>query len=196
MVNSIPPETRYYGEPIQFDEFPAKGNKTIYGELEGYYITPLDGKTFFYSTNKSSLELNDDLIKRIDENTTKLQKGAKLSSGDYLAYTTIVIKPKYKYKNVSVNLLTPRGLPDGTKYSYLDKDLENMNKNGIITNTNTFHIGDTMNLEMQAIGVSESFVGYNQYQYRNPLMTRMSPTPTTMLREQFPVGCLNVQSVK
>ena len=25
-----------------------------------------------------------------------------------------------------------------------------------------------MNLEMQAIGVSESFVGYNQYQYRNP----------------------------
>ena len=167
-VSAVTPETRYYGEPIQFDEFPAKGNKTIYGELEGYYITPLDGKTFFYSTNKSSLELNDDLIKRIDENTTKLQKGAKLSSGDYLAYTTIVIKPKYKYKNVSVNLLTPRGLPDGTKYSYLDKDLENMNKNGIITNTNTFHIGDTMNLEMQAIGVSESFVGYNQYQYRNP----------------------------
>ena len=85
-----------------------------------------------------------------------------------MAYTTIIIKPKYKYKNVSVNLLTPKGLPDGTKYSYLDKDLENMNKNGIITNTNTFHIGDTMNLEMQAIGVSESFVGYNQYQYRNP----------------------------
>ncbi len=167
-ISAVTPEIRYYGAPVQFDEYPAKGNKTIYGELEGYYITPLGGKTFFYRTNQSSFELDDDLIKQIDLNTTKVQKNIKMDTGDYLAYTTITIKPKYKYKNVSMNLLSPKGLPDGAKYSYLDKDLENMNKNGILTNTTTFHIGDTMNLEMQAIGVSESFVSYNQYQYRNP----------------------------
>ena len=167
-VSAVTPETRYFGESIQFNEYPANGNRTIYGELEGYYITPLDGRTFFYSTNRSSFELTDELIRKIDENGAKIQKNIKLNSGNSMGYTTITVKPKYKYKNVSVNLLSPKGLPDGAKYSYLDKDLENMNKNGILTNTTTFHIGDTMNLEMQAVGVSESFVSYNQYQYRNP----------------------------
>ena len=72
--------TRYFGEPIQLNEYPAGGNSTVYGELKGYNITPLEGKTFFYATNEKSLVLNDELIKKIDENTTKITSYHIISS--------------------------------------------------------------------------------------------------------------------
>ncbi len=167
-VSAVTSETRYSGESIQLNEYPAGGNNNIYGELKGYNITPLEGTTFFYETNSKNLVLDDELIKLIDQNTTKLQKGAKLDTGDYLAYTTITIKPVYDYKNVSMTILQPKGLDEGVEYHYLDKDLENMRKNGTKTTTNIFHVGDKMNLTITTPNQGYNFTGYSQFQYLNP----------------------------
>ena len=166
-VSSATSETRYYGEPIQFEEAPASGNSCIYGELKGYNITPLNGKTFFQPTNNKELVLDDNLIKKIDENTNTIQKGAKMDSNEYLGYTTLTIKPVYGYKNVRMTLSEPQNLPENIKYQYLDKDLESMHKNKIKTTDTLFHIGDVINLSMELEDKAYYVSGYDRKQYAN-----------------------------
>ncbi len=130
-VSSATDTVRYTGQDIQITESPAPGNPVVMGTLTGYNIKPLEGTSFFYPTNSTKLTLDDNLIKLIDEHTTKLQKGAQVPDGNTnLCYTTLTVQPVYKYRDVSLTLLPPTGLPAGAEYHYLDKDLEEMRASG------------------------------------------------------------------
>ncbi|MBR2742890.1 MAG: hypothetical protein IKD89_04795, partial [Clostridia bacterium] len=141
-------DIRYAGQTIQLIETPAAGNEAVYGTLKGYNIKPLKGTAFFYSSNNLTLNLNDDLIRKIDEHTTRLQNGNAVDNDARLAYTQITIQPVYEYKNVKMGLYTPEGLPDGAEYHYLDRDLEAQRASGAEYTYDVFHVGDKLNLTM------------------------------------------------
>ena len=125
--------TRYFGQQIQITETVAKGNSKILGTLKGYNIKPAEGTSFFYPTNSTTLTLNDELVRLIDEHTKKLETvGSKVSDGNtYMCRTTIDIEPVYDYRSATVKLLPPTGIPDSAEYHYLDKDLEAARAKGL-----------------------------------------------------------------
>ena len=140
--------TRYTGQAIHMMEAPADGNEAVYGELIGYTITPQNGTEFFFATNSTTITLNDDLIRQIDNHTQALQRqNCVQDGGGDLAYTKVTFKPVYKYKDVQMILETPDGLPEGAEYHYLDKDLEAQRKSGK-PSLDVFHVGDKLNLTM------------------------------------------------
>lgn len=125
-VSSATDTTRYFGQDIQIVESPASGNSSVLGVLKGYNIKPLNGDSFFYPTNSTTLTINDELAELIDKHTSKLETvGSKIADGNsWLCRTTVIVQPVYDYKAATVKLLPPTGIPEGAEYHYMDKDLE------------------------------------------------------------------------
>ena len=154
---------RYTGQDIQITESPAPGSPVVKGTLVGYNIKPQEGTTFFYPSNSTTLTLDDNLIRTIDEHTTKLQKHPnKIQDSSQtavsLCYTKLIITPVYKYRDTAVTLLPPTGLPDGAEYHYLDADLEYLRAGGMLNSIQSepnllwdFGADNSMSLRMGGI---------------------------------------------
>ena len=161
-------QVRYAGQLIQMREAPADGNEAVYGELVGYKIKPLKGTEFTIYTNSTTIELNDELIKQIEEHTNEVQKGNVVQNNANMVYTQLTIKPIYTYKNVKMGLEAPDGLPEGAEYHYVDPALELQRVFGVKTSNGMFHVGDKLNLTMTTTEPGYYFKSCWHAMYVNP----------------------------
>lgn len=147
--------TRYYGQDLQVQVFPATEGEPVKGTLVGYQVTIGENAknkvTFTYtpSGDMKNIAIDEEFIRLVDENTKEVQK-----QGNYGFTTTLTLKPIFEHKTVTINSLESA---DG---SFTDPILAE-------AGPKERHVGDYLNMGAEANTTGLYYKGYERIIYTN-----------------------------
>ena len=143
-------ETIYMNQTLTVNSTATENGGVMKGTLKGYMITAGKGATpFFYKTNSTSLNFNDELVELIDRRT---EEAIETNTG---YYTRLWIKPVYDYIPVKMEVLPS---DDG---EFTDSVLKE-SSDGVL------HVGDTVSVNAKPAAEGYNYDTYLFESYRNP----------------------------